>query len=78
MKFAITISANMPVQQFVVVEAPTEEEAIQALHESINDSFKDSMKIINIEPITEDDFKELLEENKVEPVDETAPARTIN
>ncbi len=78
MKYAITLSATMPVQQFVVVEAPTKEEALKALNESIREDLKDSLKIISIEELTEEDFNEILEDQNLEEVEEDYQSRSIN
>ena len=62
MKFAITLRAMMPVDQFVVIDAPTKEEALEALKESIRDDIADSVQILSVEQISEEEFEGIVNE----------------
>lgn len=59
MKFAITVGAKLPVQQFLVIESETEEEAIKILREAVNPETLETLEIISIEPITDEEFQVL-------------------
>lgn len=78
MKYAITVSAMVPVKQFLVVEAETKEEAIKALEESVTDSVKDSMVIISVEAITEEQFEDILMNENMQELDPTDNPRSLN
>lgn len=77
MKFAITIRALMPVDQFVVIEAPTKEEALEVLKSSIRDDLSDSVQILSVEQISEEEFEDILVENTLEKLEEK-PQRSLN
>jgi hypothetical protein len=65
LKFAITVSATVPVKQFVVIEAPSKAEALQALEDSVDTSVKESFKILDIKEISEEEFLEMVETDEI-------------
>lgn len=75
MKFAITLRAMMPVDQFVVIDAPTKEEALEVLKESIRDDISDSVQIISVEELTEEQFEDIVNQETAFP---EPPTRSLN
>ena len=69
MKYAITVSALVPVKQFLVIEAGSKEEAVKALEESVDDSVKNTLTILSVEEISEEDFNDILNNDEIEEID---------